>query len=604
MLFIVLTGHLSTPRRDLTTLLAGTNRKIHFKIGNPAWYGNSYLDIGGGPLVDNVTPIVKRMERLPLAIGAIFVLNTTMMKSVHSENQPEFQRLPGILKAREEFLLGIILLLVSSAAAIRLYAADKYTFILYGDAASHLVKARQLVDSWRPGIENIGTVWLPVPHFLLLPFSVFDVLFFSGAAGAVVGIPLLIATSILLFAIVRRLTGSRPIALLSASLFGLNPNVVYLALTPMTELTFFFLITLGGYAILRWLYEREDRWLLVCSIAVMLATLTRYEAWLLAPVVAFVAVVDGYLTWKRHEYRKTRAMLLTALLSLGGIILWLCWNRFMYGDFFQFAPWKYRPPPSAANNPMWYRQEAASMTLVRALVNIFGPIVLIVALGGIVVLRKVVQESKQYLLFVFLLLPATFIFGGILTDFVLIDQWWWNWRFVIVSGLFFSVAVGIGLSELFKTVRSRAVRGVVAAALLVMPIVQLTAPSVSVATHEDAAKIFSGLTKYATAFGERLGSTYKGGTVILFTGTGLGERIMISSGIPLKNFHLIPYPGGQDIQDAVRSGDRYIVLGKVRLPDSREVVDYWLARRELFLLYYSIVVEDENYILLARNTKL
>ena len=535
----------------------------------------------------------------PLAIGEIFVFYNSMGQVVHSENQLRGEGLPGILKAREEYLLGIILLLVSSAAAIKLYAADKYAFILYGDAASHLVKARQLVDSWQPGLENIGTVWLPIPHFLLLPFSVFDALFFSGAAGAVVGIPLLIATSILLFAIVRRLTGSRPIALLSASLFGLNPNVVYLALTPMTELTFFFLITLGGYAIQRWLYEREDRWLLVCSVAVMLATLSRYEAWLLAPGVALVAVVDGYLSWKRHEHGRTRKMLLAALLSLGGIILWFCWNRFMYGDFFQFAPWKYRPPSSAANNPMWYRQEAVSMTLIRALVNIFGPIVLIAALGGIVVLRKVVRESKQYLLFVFLSLPAIFIFAGILTDFVLIDQWWWNWRFVIVSGLFFSVAAGIGVSELFKTVRSRAVRRVVVAALLAMPIVQLTVPSVSVATHEDAAKIFSGLTKYATAFGERLGSTYKGGTIILFTGTGLGERIMISSGIPLKNFHLIQYPGGQDIQSAVSSGDRYVVLGKVRLPDSREVVDYWLDRKQLVLQYYDVLFEDENYLLMS-----
>ena len=524
-----------------------------------------------------------------------------MRDAVNNENQLKPEGTLSLLKAREEFMLGIVLLLVSSAAAIKLYAADKYAFILYGDAASHLVKARQLVDSWQPGVENFGTVWLPVPHVLLLPFGLFDGLFFSGAAGLVAGIPFLIGTAILLFAIVRRLTGSRPIGLLSAFMFGLNPNIIYLALTPMSELAFFFFVALGAYAIQRWLYEREDHWLVVCSLAVMLATLSRYEAWLLAPCVALPAFVEGFLAWKRNEHQRTRTMILSALLSLGGIILWLCWNKFMYGDFFQFAPWKYRPPSSAANNPMWYRQEAVSVTLLRAVLNIFGPIVLLACLGGIVALRKVVREPRQYLLFVFLALPALFIFVGILTDYVLIDQWWWNWRFVIIFGLFISVAGGIGVSELFKKVRSRAVRGIVVAALLAMPIVQLTVPSVSVATHEDAAKIFSGLTKYATAFGETLGSKYKGGSVVLFTGTGLGERIMISSSIPLKNFHLIQYPGGQDIQAAVRSGDRYIVLGKVRLPDSREVVDYWLERRELFLQYYDIVSEDENYILLVRK---
>ena len=535
----------------------------------------------------------------PLAIGRIFVLNTSMAQTAHSEKQLIHERLPEFLKRREEYLLGLVLLLVSTAAAIKLYAADKYAFVLYGDAASHLVKARQLVDSWQPGVHNIGTVWLPIPHFLLLPFSFVDSFFFSGAAGPIVGIPLLVATAILLFAMVRRLTGSRPIALLSASIFGFNPNVVYLALTPMSELTFFFLITLGGYAIHRWLYDRKDRWMLVCSFAVMLATLSRYEAWLLAPCVALIAFVEAYFSWKRRESARVRTMLWAALLSVTGIMLWFCWNKFMYGDFFQFAPWKYRPPSSAANNPMWYRQEAVPLTLLRAVLNIFGPAVLLAGLGGIGVIHRVVREPRQYLFFAFLAFPALFIFGGILSDYVLIDQWWWNWRFVVVFGLFASVAGGVGVSELFKNVRSRIARGLTVVTLLAMPVVQLMVPSVSVATHEDAAKIFSGLTHYAAAFGERLGSIYKEGSVILFTGTGLGERIMISSSIPLKNFHLILCPGGQDIQGAVNSGDKYVVLGKVRLPDSREVVDYWLERKQLVLQHYDILLEDENYLLLG-----
>jgi hypothetical protein len=40
------------------------------------------------------------------------------------------------------------------------------------------------------------------------------------------------------------------------------------------------------------------------------------------------------------------------------------------------------------------------------------------------------------------------------------------------------------------------------------------------------------------------------------------------------------------------------VIGKVRLPDSREVVHYWLSRRETFLRYYNILLEDDQYILL------
>lgn len=94
------------------------------------------------------------------------------------------------------------------------------------------------------------------------------------------------------------------------------------------------------------------------------------------------------------------------------------------------------------------------------------------------------------------------------------------------------------------------------------------------------------------------GSLHKGGAVVRFTGSGLRERIMVSSGLPLKDFNLIRVLGGKDILGPIRAGDRYFVIGKVRLPDSRQVVNYWLSRRETFLRYYNVLSEDENYLLL------
>ena len=113
-----------------------------------------------------------------------------------------------------------------------MYHIDRHSFLYFGDAASHIVKARQFFDSQRPGLHNIGTVWLPLPH-LLLPLVAIDALFYAGIAGPLVGIPCLVGTGILVFLIVWRITGSPPIAFLSGCLFGLNPNLVYMALTPM-----------------------------------------------------------------------------------------------------------------------------------------------------------------------------------------------------------------------------------------------------------------------------------------------------------------------------------------------------------------------------------
>lgn len=506
------------------------------------------------------------------------------------------------IRDKEAYALALLLFLVGSVSGVVLYSIDRHVFLYFGDAASHIVKARQLIDSQHPGIESIGTVWLPLPHFLLVPFVSIDSLFYSGIAGAALGIPCLVGTAVLLFAIVRRVTGSPLIAFVGACLFGLNPNVIYMALTPMNELCLFFFVTLGGYAFLRWREDESDRWLLICATAVMLASLCRYEAWILATFVALVAAYKGISIWTRIGKSEAVRMLAIAVLCVSGILIWFWWNKFEFGDALQFAPWKYRPGPTDMHNPMHYRQEPVFLTLIRAVLIVFGPVALLAFGVGAARLKRVATERQHLPLLIFFSLPTLFMFAGILADSILIDQWWWNWRFVLTLGLILSVAGGIGLAEFFSRVGSRLARGVAVAALLLMPLVQLTVPSVSVATYEDATKIFHGLSKDATAFGEKLGMICREGTVVLLTGSGLGERIMLSSWLPLKDFHIIRYPGGQDILGPIRSGDRYVVIGKVRLPDSREVVNYWLSRRGTFLSYYDVLLEDNQYILLERRT--
>jgi hypothetical protein len=512
------------------------------------------------------------------------------------------QSVQNYLRDREPHALALLLFLVATGAGVVLYSIDRHIFLYFGDAASHIVKARQFIDSQHPGIESIGTVWLPVPHFLLVPFVSIDSLFYSGIAGPALGIPCLIGTGVLLFSVVRRITGSSSIAFVSACLFGLNPNVIYMALTPMNELSLLFFVTLGGYAFLRWREDENDRWLLLCAAAVMLASLCRYEAWILAVFVSLVAARKGISDWRRIGNRGAVRLIALAVFSVAGILIWFWWNKFEFGDAVQFAPWKYRSTPTGAHNVMSYRQEPVFMTLTRAVLSVFGPVALLAFVAGAARLKRMAAELRHLPLLVFFSLPALAMFAGILADSVLIDQWWWNWRFVLTFGLILSVVGGVGLFEFFDRVGSRLARGAAIAALLFMPLVQLTVPSVGVATYEDATKIFHGLSKDAAAFGEKLGVIHKGGTVVLLTGSGLGERIMVSSWLPLRDFHIIPSPGGQDILGPIRSGDRYVVIGKVRLPDSREVVDYWLSRRETFLRSYDILLEDDQYILLESKT--
>ncbi len=57
--------------------------------------------------------------------------------------------------------------------------------LLYGDAVAHINIARRVFDSQTPGLLQLGTVWLPLPHLLILPFIVPMRLWQTGTGGSI-----------------------------------------------------------------------------------------------------------------------------------------------------------------------------------------------------------------------------------------------------------------------------------------------------------------------------------------------------------------------------------------------------------------------------------
>ena len=57
-------------------------------------------------------------------------------------------------------------LAIGVGSAITYYVQD--LTLSHYDAKAHLVVARRIVDSMRPGWMQIGAVWLPLPHLLNL----------------------------------------------------------------------------------------------------------------------------------------------------------------------------------------------------------------------------------------------------------------------------------------------------------------------------------------------------------------------------------------------------------------------------------------------------
>ena len=84
---------------------------------------------------------------------------------------------------RSSPLIVVGALALLSAAAIAVFYSNGW-LLYYGDAEAHLNIARRMVDSRTPGYDQVGTVWLPLLHWLMLPLVRVDALWLNGLAGA------------------------------------------------------------------------------------------------------------------------------------------------------------------------------------------------------------------------------------------------------------------------------------------------------------------------------------------------------------------------------------------------------------------------------------
>ena len=94
------------------------------------------------------------------------------------------------------------------------------------DARAHLVVARRILDSLTPGWQQVGAVWLPLPHLLnMVPVQV-DAWYRSGMSGVAMSVLAMALGAGSLAWLLLRTTGSITAALTGAALLMLNPNVL------------------------------------------------------------------------------------------------------------------------------------------------------------------------------------------------------------------------------------------------------------------------------------------------------------------------------------------------------------------------------------------
>lgn len=217
------------------------------------------------------------------------------------------------------------------AAAVAI-AAARWTFahgyvLYYGDAESHFDIARRILDSRTPGPEQIGTVWLPLPHLLLIPFVMHADWWQTGFAGMIPSAACFAIAAIFLFTAAQRAFQSIPAAFAVMLVFLLNPNMLYLSSIPMTEPVFAASIAALLFATL-WFRDSQSIWaLLLAAAASNAASLTRYEGWFLIPFAALYLLIVAKNKWL--------AILFGALAALAPLA-WMAHNRFYDGDALEF----------------------------------------------------------------------------------------------------------------------------------------------------------------------------------------------------------------------------------------------------------------------------
>jgi hypothetical protein len=263
-----------------------------------------------------------------------------------------------------------------SAAAVWFFYSHGW-LLYYGDSEAHLNIARRIVDSRTPGYDQIGSVWLPLPHVLMLPFVRVDALWRSGLAGALPSAMCFVAAGCFLFAAARRVFGTAAAAAAPA-LFALNPNIMYLQSTAMSEAVFAAALSALLYFALR--FRDTQGWGAVAGagVAACAGTLTRYEGWFLLPFAA---------AWFFFTARRRRFAVALAFSALAGAgpLFWLGHNWWLSLDPLDFYRGPYSAKAIQAGKPYpgkgdWGMSWLYYRTAVRLCA---GPILIFMAMAGI-----------------------------------------------------------------------------------------------------------------------------------------------------------------------------------------------------------------------------
>ena len=295
--------------------------------------------------------------------------------------------------------------------------------LLYGDAVAHINIARRVFDSQTPGLWQLGTVWLPLPHLLLIPFLLVKAMWQSGAGGSIPSMIAYVLAVMGIFRLVRGVlasvvTGLGPVqaepsplstprilaadigAWVAALVYAANPNMIYMQSTAMTESLYLALFIWAVVYFAEFLGALQESTLREndqqksparekpaadrqtpalrtplrrCAWCLAGAELTRYDGWFLAGVIGAAVAFIAVRRW-HNPAPNNRALPKAAAKFLLAIAvaptLWLAYNGAVYGNALAFADGPYSAKAIeqrvGAPNPALHNAAVAALYFLKS----------------------------------------------------------------------------------------------------------------------------------------------------------------------------------------------------------------------------------------------
>jgi hypothetical protein len=365
------------------------------------------------------------------------------------------------------------------------YYFQRSEILLYGDAVAHINIARRVFDSQTPGWLQLGTVWLPLPHLLMIPFLISDAMWQTGIGGSIPSIIAYVLGVAGVFRLTRTVAEPQAGSLaalgpwLAALVYAANPNLIYLQTTAMTEPVYLafvvwaivFLVefvqaeaentTTQGILRLRSgqapVHEGNTASVWKCAVCVAGAELTRYDGWLLGGVIGLAMTTLAFRRWQDQQLRWAALKFVVAIAIAPAA--WLVYNAMVYGNPLEFAngPYSAKAVEQRTATPSMPTYPgrgnvvlAASYFLKAAELDMasgnWGRIWIVIGLGGLIATCRRIRRNWPLFLF---WLPLFFYafsiaYGGVP---LFLPLWWpftfYNLRYGLELLPLFAVSAGL-----------------------------------------------------------------------------------------------------------------------------------------------------------------